>query len=81
MQLLYHGKAKKAGVYVVGGCGAPNAPCDLGLHLTKQNFKGKTFHCVKRYVHEGAILPPSPLRQIKIIKIACNHLIRTIGQV
>ena len=41
MQLLYSGKAKEAGVYIIGACGFDSIPSDMGVAFTKQNFKGK----------------------------------------
>ena len=41
MQLLYSGKAKEAGVYIIGACGFDSIPSDMGVAFTKQNFSGK----------------------------------------
>ncbi|KAK6182531.1 hypothetical protein SNE40_010193 [Patella caerulea] len=40
VQLLYHAKAKEAGVYVVGSCGFDSVPADMGTVYTKNNFPG-----------------------------------------
>ncbi|KJH53614.1 saccharopine dehydrogenase [Dictyocaulus viviparus] len=44
MQLLYGEKAKEKGVYVVGACGWDSIPCDLGINLFKEKFRGDLNH-------------------------------------
>ena len=43
MQLLYGGKAKEAGVYIIGACGFDSVPSDMGVAFTRDNFKGNVF--------------------------------------
>ena len=31
---------------MIGGCGVLNAPCDLGVHLTKHHFQGNSSLCL-----------------------------------
>lgn len=40
MQLLYSGKAREAGVYIVGACGFDSVPSDMGVVYTTNTFKG-----------------------------------------
>ena len=40
MQLLYGGKAREAGVYIIGACGFDSVPSDLGVAFTRDNFAG-----------------------------------------
>lgn len=52
MQLHYHEKAQKAGVYIVGACGFDSIPCDLGVEFVKQKFQGdlnsvESFICIR----------------------------------
>lgn len=40
MQLLYSGKAREEGVYVVGACGFDSVPSDMGVAFLTDKFKG-----------------------------------------
>ncbi|XP_052768955.1 saccharopine dehydrogenase-like oxidoreductase [Mya arenaria] len=40
MQLLYSGKAREAGVYIVGACGFDSVPADMGVAFATEQFKG-----------------------------------------
>ncbi|WAR20391.1 LDP1-like protein, partial [Mya arenaria] len=39
MQLLYSGKAREAGVYIVGACGFDSVPADMGVAFATEQFK------------------------------------------
>jgi len=39
-QLLYSGKAREAGVYIVGACGFDSVPSDMGVAYTAKQFQG-----------------------------------------
>ena len=41
MQLLYGGKAREAGVYIIGACGFDSVPSDMGVAFTRENFSGR----------------------------------------
>ena len=41
MQLLYGGKAREAGLYIIGACGFDSVPSDMGVAFTRDNFAGK----------------------------------------
>lgn len=41
MQLLYNGKAKEQGIYIIGACGWDSIPADMGVIYTKNQFKGQ----------------------------------------
>ncbi|KAI0226194.1 Saccharopine dehydrogenase-like oxidoreductase [Lamellibrachia satsuma] len=41
MQLLYNGKAKEQGIYIIGACGWDSIPADMGVIYTKNQFKGR----------------------------------------
>lgn len=49
MQLLYTGKAKEAGVYIVGSCGFDSIPADMGLEFTRSKFDGD-LNSVEAYI-------------------------------
>lgn len=40
MQLLYGGKAREAGLYIIGACGFDSVPSDMGVAFTRDNFAG-----------------------------------------
>ena len=40
IQLVYHEEARRSGVYVIGGCGAPSILNDLGVDFVRNTFKG-----------------------------------------
>lgn len=40
MQLLYGGKAREAGVYIIGACGFDSVPSDMGVAFTREKFPG-----------------------------------------
>lgn len=41
MELLYSGKAREEGVYVVGACGFDSVPSDMGVAFATKKFQGK----------------------------------------
>ena len=40
IEAMYNKIAREAGVYLVGGCGSPNVLNDMGVHCTRNSFKG-----------------------------------------
>jgi len=40
MELLYSGKAREEGVYIVGACGFDSVPSDMGIAYTTSQFQG-----------------------------------------
>ncbi|KAH3846050.1 saccharopine dehydrogenase-like oxidoreductase [Dreissena polymorpha] len=53
MLLLYSGKAREAGVYIVGACGFDSVPSDMGVAYTMDKFKGD-LNSVEFFITLGA---------------------------
>ena len=41
VQLLYDGKAKEQGIFIIGACGWDSIPGEMLLQYTRNNFEGK----------------------------------------
>jgi len=49
MQLLYNGKAKEAGVAIIGAVGFDSIPAEMGLRFTHEQFSGGQLSNVESY--------------------------------
>ena len=49
MQLLYNGKAKEAGVAIIGAVGFDSIPAEMGLRFTHEQFSGGIVYILKNY--------------------------------